>query len=133
MLFSRPLLRQGGQLRHINRAGRFALQQRIFKRDDLRGGAGENDSEHCQKIVIRRIVGPQREDTALVQMRRQRAQSIGRIKCAVARMQQIARGMVDIQQDRVKKSRGSVGIEAGFLSREREKIPMHEVAARIAG
>ena len=60
---------------------------------------------------VGRIVGPKREDTARVQLRGKGAQAIGLVEGSIARVQQIARRMIDIQQHGVKAPSGLFRIE----------------------
>ena len=99
-------------LRHVDRAFRIAVEQRVVKFDDVRLRTYENLVENPQKSRIGRIVGPQGEDAAGLKMGRETAQSFRLVERRVARVQEIAGRMIDVQQPGVKPPPRLFGIEA---------------------
>ena len=83
----------------IHCACRFAVEQGIGEGDDLRARGREHGSERVEKSVIRRIIGPQRKDAAVMQMRRERAEAGGLVEGGVLRGEEVARGVVDVEED----------------------------------
>lgn len=90
-------------------------------------------AERIKKFVVGRIVGPEGKDAFRLQMRSERTQPTGRIEGAVACVEQVARGVIDIQKNGVKATTGRFGIEPRGRSSERKEISMDESASWIAG
>jgi hypothetical protein len=63
----------------------------------MRAGRREGAAQQFQEFFIGRIIRPQREDSARMQMCRQRAQTIRFIERRIARVEQFARGVIDIE------------------------------------
>src|SRR5690242_3489482 len=60
---------------HVDYAGRFAAEEGVGEFDDVRLGGGEDPLKRVEEIVVGRIVGPQGEDAAGLQVRGQSAQA----------------------------------------------------------
>jgi len=75
--------------RDVNGARGFAVEQRVRKTDDVGFRGGEDGAECGEEIIVRRVVGPQREDTAGMQLRGEATETVGLIKRAVPRVEEI--------------------------------------------
>ena len=100
----------------------------------MRLGIVEHLAQRRQERRIGWVVGPQREHPGRVELRGEAAQSGGLVKRAVARVQQVARRMVDVQQHGVELPARRGRIEARFRAGgQREKVAVDEPAAGIGG
>lgn len=91
----------------------------------------ESVRQHLLKRMVRRVVRPERENAAGMQLRGEPGQPLRLVQRGVARMQQVSRRMVDIHQHRVEAALRSVGIETGGGMRHREEVAMDQAATRI--
>lgn len=95
----------------INGAGGLAIEERVGKGDDVRLGGGEDGGKGLEEGGGGRVVGPEGEDAAVVQVRGEGAQPGGFVEGAVARVEEVARRVVDVQEHGMKTAAGLSGIE----------------------
>ncbi len=119
--------------RDVNGARGFAVEEGIGEGDDVRLRRGEGGAECVKKVVIRRVIGPESEDAAWLELSGERAQSGRRIEVTVARVEEVARGVVDVEEDGLEAATGLRGIEARGGRGEGEEVAVDEAAAWIAG
>jgi hypothetical protein len=73
---------------------------------------GEDGLQRLEKGGVRSIVGPQAEDPSGVELRGEGLQSVGPAECGVARVEQVARGVVDVEERGMKFRSWRSGIES---------------------
>ena len=107
----------------VDRVRRGAAGEGVGEAHDVRLDRAELGPQESHEVVVRRVVGPQREDPAGVQVAVQGAQPLGRVERRVAGVQHVPRGVVDVEQHGVHAVR-AVGPEpAGHPRRERRSRP----------
>ena len=89
--FSRSASASPPRFRDVDGAFGIPVQQGIGKRDDL----GADFRKDCLQIgeegLVGRIIGPESEDSARMQVLREASQAFPRIESAVAAVEQLAR------------------------------------------
>ena len=93
----------------------------------------ERASERAEEIFVRRIIGPKGEDAAGMQMAGERAQSFRLVESGVARVQKMARRMIDIQQHGVEEPARLRRVESFRGSRAGKEVGVQHPTARITG
>ena len=74
----------------VDRVGGLSFLQRVVEGDDLGSHGGEDLSEHCCELLVRRVVGPQGEDSAGAQQPAQMVQAGRLVEVGIAGVQQVA-------------------------------------------
>ena len=118
--------------REIHDAGGFPLLQRIEKRDGAGFDFSENLPQRMQIVPVRRGIRPHGKDAAGAKVTREIFQPVRRVERGVTGMQDVPRGVVNIQQDGMKTPGGIFRIQAGGTNLCK-KIRMDKTAARIVG
>ena len=75
----------------VHSVGRVAILQRVVEADDLRRHLREHSPEHRLVRSVRRVVGPQREDSPRGKVIGEAAQPGGLVERGMAGMQQVPR------------------------------------------
>ena len=102
--------------RDVDRVGRVPAGQRVGEPDDGCLGPVEDLGEHRLEVRVGRIIGPQREDSAVMQMPDELSQSRRRVERAVARCR-TCRGVWSISRRTAWKRRpGASGSKPTLLS-----------------
>ena len=100
----------------------------------MRFAGREDFPERGHKSRLGSIIRPERKDSAGMKFRSEFFQTLAAVKIPVPFMQQIRRGMINIEKDGVEATLGNVRIKSR-LPRirygELEKIAMHKTAAGI--
>src|SRR3954447_2965975 len=92
----------------------------------------ENAAEFSQEFVVGRVIRPKSEDSARTQVRSEGTQTIRFIKRSVARMQQVAGRMIDIQQHRMKLPARPFRIESPLRLCAGKEICVHHFGPAVA-
>ena len=96
----------------------------------MRLDRGELAAGQGDEVVVRRVVGPQREHPTGVQVAVQGVQPLGGVERRVAGVQHVPRGVVDVEQHGVHALR-AVGAERTGPAGEREEVALHQPGARV--
>ena len=109
-------------------------EQGVVELYDMGSGLDEDPVEDFLELRVRWFVGPQGEDPARMKLIGKVSQPPRLVKRPVARVQEVARGVVDIQKYRMKPSPRLRGVKALLrrLSQGKE-IAVDKTAAGVAG
>jgi hypothetical protein len=105
---------RGGSSRKVNSLREISVLKRVVERHTLGARRGEDLGEPRRKRLIRKLVGPETEDAAGMEMGSEPFQTRGLIKVRVLRIEKEVRRMVDVDQDGIKPSSGFIGIKTLF-------------------
>ena len=96
----------------VNGAGGVAREERIVEADDVGLGGGKDDVEGGDEIGVGRVVGPEGEDAARVKAGSKGAETVDGVEGGVARVEEVAWGVVDVEQNGVEEPARLQRIEA---------------------
>ena len=99
-------------LREVDGLREWPILQLIVERHQLGARLGKHTTEPVQEGVIGKLVGPEPEHTAVAQFRCQLPETLGLIEARIARIEQEAGRMIDVDKDRTKAAAGCPRIEA---------------------
>ena len=91
--------RGAGRRRDVDGVGRRAPGQRVGEGDGMRRCGGEHLTQQGRELGLRRVVRPQREDACGVEALREPLQSVAGVEGGVARVQDVVRSVVDVEED----------------------------------
>ena len=98
--------------REVNSLGELPVLKRIVKRHPLGARLGKDRGKLLCEPVVRNFVRPKPEDTARKKVCGEPLQARGLIKGCILRIEEEARRMIDIDQNRIKPSSGYIRIKS---------------------
>ena len=98
----------------VDGAGRVALEQRVVKCDDVGLAGGEDRLQVGHEAFLRWVVGPEGEYSAGVEGVGEALESFLLMEHRVAFVEEIGRGVVDVEEDGVEPAARLVRVEARF-------------------
>jgi hypothetical protein len=119
-------------LRQIDGALRFAVLKRIIKRHDPGFGLWKHVAQERHELFIGRVIGPHCEDSFRAEEGGELSEPLARVEGAVSFVNEILRGVVDVQQNGMEASARIVGIES-LRSCESKEVTWKVAAARVRG
>src|SRR3979411_2770124 len=104
----------GRSSRQVDSLREIPVLKRVVEGHTLGARYGEDLAEPRRERLVRKLVGPETEDTASTEMSREPFQPGGLIKRRVLRIEKEVWRMVDVDQDGIKPSSGFIEIKALF-------------------
>ena len=95
----------------IDGARRIAALEWVVEFHNLRPRTDKNVAEILEKIRVRRIVRPEAENTPGLHVRRELAEPVRLVERCMARVQQVPRRVVDVQENGVEALPRPFGVE----------------------